>query len=117
MREYKTFMDLTDDDIKFIVNKIFDTEKITRIKKHIREKYITCNIYTKWNYKEDDGKIATEIMCDELELYDPYSSFRPLKVDFSVLSQDNILYKQFCYSKGIYPDWMNNNPFTKERKQ
>ena len=112
MKEYKTFMDLTVDDIRFIVDKIFSPKKITRIKKHAREKYIACNIYTEWNCKDDNGKIVTQTICDELELYDPYS-FNPFKIDLLMSPEDTILYRQFCYSKEIYPDWINDNPFTK----
>ena len=111
----KSICDVTDYEIKQIVDDMFKTEKITCIRRHKRDDYVTCNIYYKWTC-QDDGHDDSTISCDEIELRDPdiagweavYSSGYPTD------SSDVDLLQQFCIAKGIIPEWLRNNPYLKE---
>ena len=105
--------DLTNEDIVRIVTDIFQPKRITKIQRHKREDYITCNIYTEWEGKDDNGKNDTITICDQVELRNPfeYGSGAIDAGDVPVNNRDYIKLKQFCFAHGMMPDWMSNNPY------
>lgn len=111
--------DFTNEEIIRIVTDIFQPKKVTGIKRHKREDYITCNVYTEWQSSNDDGTIDTVTCRDEIELRNPfvYGSNAIHGGDIPLRERDNILLKQFCFAHGMMPDWIENNPYTiKEEK-
>ena len=115
--EYREFLSLTNDEIKQIVTDIFDTKKITNIKRSKKWDEITCKIYTEWETTDDDGNKIPELIPDVLTLCDPFKyGTNALQVDFQLNSSDYIKLKQFCIAKGILPDWVKNNPYINQVK-
>lgn len=111
--------DFTNEEIVRIVTDIFQPKKVTCIKRHKREDYISCNVYTEWQSSNDDGTIDTVTCCDEIELRNPfvYGSNAIHGGDIPLRERDNILLKQFCFAHGIMPDWIENNPYTKQEEK
>lgn len=107
--------ELTDEDIRRIVTDIFSPKRITGIRRHKREDYISCNIYTEWSSTDENGVVETTTCCDEVELRNPfeYGSDAIRSGDFPLQWQDYIQLKQFCFAHGLMPDWIRKNPYTK----
>lgn len=101
--EYREFLSLTNDEVKQIVTDIFAAKKVTNIKRSKKWDEITCKIYTEWKTTDDTGKEVADLIYDELTLRDPFK--------YGEKSSDYIKLKQFCVSKGIYPEWYRNNPY------
>lgn len=106
--------DLSNEDIVRIVTDIFSPKWIVNIKRHEREDYISCDLYTEWS--SNDGNDKKEIK-DEIELRDPFkhglnairSAWMPARA--SGRGRGYIKLMQFCFAKGMKPDWMENNPY------
>ncbi len=115
----KSFLDLTDDEVRELVQYIFEPKKITCIKRNKKWDEITCKIYTEWNTTEDDGTVIPELIPDELTLKNPFDyGEEALHVDFQLHSTDYFKMKQYCYAKGIYGvsiKWLFDNPFLKNK--
>ena len=109
--------ELADTDVVRIVTDIFHPKKITRIKRHKREDYISCNIYTEWSSKDENGKEDTVICCDELIIRNPFDyGMNALKCDGMPLNaNDYRKFKQFCSTHLVTPDWMKDNPYIEEK--
>lgn len=106
----REFLSLTNEEIKQIVTDMFSPKKITCIKKSKKYDEITCNIYTEWGTDDDDGGVLC--VCDELTLRNPFVyNEDSISVDFQVKGSDYTSLKQFCFAKGIVPDWIKNNPY------
>lgn len=109
------FLDLTENEIRQIVNDIFSPKKITCIKKSKKYDEITCKIYTEWECHDDDGNLVPEVIPDEITLMNPFDYGEDsIQAPFQVTGQDYKKLKQFCFSKGIYGvsiDWLIDNPY------
>lgn len=106
--------DLSNEDIIRIVTDIFSPKRIANITRHKREDYISCDIYMEWS--SNDGGDKKEIK-NEIELRDPFkyglNAIRSaiIPVRGSGKGRCYIKLMQFCFAKGIKPDWMDNNPY------
>lgn len=111
--------DLTNEDIVRLVTDIFQPKRITRIQRHKRDDCITCNIYTEWTSKGDDGKEDTVTCCDELEMRNPFENGKDALFcgDVPLNADDYTKLKQFCFAHGMMPEWMKNNPYTAEKNK
>ncbi len=111
----RKFLDLTDDEIRQVVNDIFSPKKITCIKKSKKWDEITCKIYTEWETTDDDGNKVDELIPDEITLKNPFDyGEEAIHADFQVNREDYCTLKQFCFAKGIFGyqiDWLLNNPY------
>ena len=111
----RKFTDLTKDEIKFIVNEMFDPKKITNIKVYKRDEEITCTIYTEWETTDDDGNDEIVMLPDEITLRNPFDyGEEGIHANFGLKKSDYTKLKQFCYVKGIYGasiEWLINNPY------
>ena len=109
---------LSNEDITRIVIDIFSPRRITNIVKHRREDYISCNIYTEWTSEDENGKKEVSICKDEVELRDPFKHGTDAIWSDGVplIGSDYTKLKQFCFAKGMKPDWMENNPYISEAK-
>ena len=99
MLKYREFLDLTDEEIKFILTEIFNPVKIGSIE---RDK--------EWN------EIAVEMTTGEFEIEDTITLKMPsihscgLEVDFSLTKEDKLKWKQFILAKGC--DYLlKDNPY------
>lgn len=102
MLQYREFLDLTEEEIRFILTDIFHPVKIENIQKDLYCDEITAEITTGgWN----DGESEDFEVTDVIEL-----SPRRINVDFSVDNDDILKYKQFLLAKGC--DYrLKNNPY------
>ena len=102
MIQFREFLDLTDDEIRFILSDIFCPVKIENIKRCPKWNLITAEITTSgW----DDGSGDTFDITDEVEL-----SLQGINVNFSLDSDDILKYNQFLIAKGC--DYrLKNNPY------
>jgi len=108
--------DLSNEDITRIVTDIFSPKRIVNITRHKRDDYISCNIYTEWTSKDENGKEATCMCKDGVELRNPFKNgIHAIWSDgFHLVGSDYTKLKQFCFAKGMKPDWMENNPYISE---
>ena len=117
VKTQRSFLDLTDEEVRELVQYIFEPKKITCIKRNKKWDEITCKIYTEWNTTDDDGKEIVELIPDELTLKNPFDyGEEALHVDFQLHSTDYFKMKQYCYAKCIYGasiQWLIDNPFMK----
>ena len=90
--------ELTDEDIRRIVTDIFWPKRITCIRRHKREDYISCNIYTEWSSTDENGEVETTTCRDEIELRNPfeYGDDAIRSGDFPLQWQDYTMLKQSC---------------------
>ncbi len=116
--EARKFLDLTDDEIRQIVNDIFNPKKITCIKKSRKWDEITCKIYTEWETTDDDGNKVVYLNDDILTLRNPFDYGEDaLHVEFMLRGDDYDKLRSFCFAKGIFGvsiDWLTNNPYNVE---
>jgi len=121
MKRAKTFLDLTNEEVKQIVTDIFSCERVTNIKRDRKYDEITCNIYTEWHSTNDKGEDEYDVVCDELTLKNPFDYGEDaIHVDFSVRWDDYKQLKQFCFAKGIYGreiDFLFDNPYMEEKEE
>ena len=113
------FLDLTDEEIKQIVQDIFQPKKITCIKRNKKWDEITCKIYTEWETTDDDENNINELIPDYLTLKNPFDyGEESIDVDFQLHYKDYVKLKQFCYAKGIYGhsiDFLFDNPYLEKK--
>lgn len=104
--KFREFLDLTDEEVIFILNDIFKPVRIENIKRNAEWQEITAEITTDgW----DDGESVYET-TDEITL-----TLQGMQVDFSIDCEDNLKYKKFLLAKGC--DWrLKDNPYIKEPK-
>mgnify|MGYP000171904698 FL=1 len=110
MLKYREFLDLTDEEIKFILTEMFNPTKIGNIERGKEWNEITAEMTTGgW----DDGEGG------EFEIEDVITSKMPtayscgLEVDFSLTSEDKLKWKQFLLAKGC--DYrLKDNPYMEE---
>ena len=101
--QYREFLSLTDDEIRFILTDIFDPVKIENIEKDPDFDMITAEITTSgWDDGEsDDGFEITDVV--ELTPND-------ISIDFSMSDNDTHKYRQFLLAKGCNK-LLKDNPY------
>ena len=105
--KYREFLSWTDEEIKYIVNEIFNPKKILNIKKNKRLNSITCDITTGgWG----DGETEDFEVTDELELKLPTARENGIHIDFSINTNDVIKWKKFLLAKGCN-ELLKDNPY------
>lgn len=111
--------DLSDEDIAHIVTDMFSPKKITNIRRHKRDDYVSCNVYTEWFSKDENGKEEATVCKDEVELRNPfeYGQGAICAEGIPLNSSDYVKFKQFCFARGMRPDWMENNPYISKEKK
>lgn len=102
--------DLSNEDIIRIVTDIFSPKWIANIKRHKHEDYISCDIYTEWSSKDDND---TEVIKNEIKFRNPFEhGMDAIRSDgVPVRGSSYIKLMQFCFAKGMKPDWIENNPY------
>lgn len=100
--------DLSDGDIRYIVNEIFEPKKIENIVRDEELESISCDITTTWEGGEGEDDFDTE---DELVMYNPFSYRSPLHPPYSLTGDDIRKYRQLCVSLGVLPDWLSDNKY------
>lgn len=107
MTRYREFLDLTDDEIKFILNDIFHPVKIENIQRDKDWNEFILEMTTGgWNDGEDEDFEIT----DEITLKLPTSYDCGLEVDFSLNEEDRLKWRQFLLAKGC--DYrLKDNPY------
>ncbi len=115
--EYKEFLALTDDDVRKLATDMFGAKKVTCIKHSKKWDEITCNVYTEWEGDKEAGE-DDFIVKDEITFKDPfvYGANAILGGNMPIQASDYKLLKQFCVSRGIYPEWYKNNPYTEKKE-
>lgn len=104
MLKYREFLSLTDEEVRFILNEIFQPVKVENIKRDKEWNEITAEMTTDgWGVEEDSDE-TTEI-TDVIEL-----TVDGMNVDFSLTSEDILKYQQFLLAKGC-DIRLKNNPY------
>lgn len=103
--KYRKITELTDDEIKFIVNEIYKPEKITRIIRLKREDIVRVRVKTRWHTTDDDGKDIYYLDSEELTFRDPFRYRNAFESDsnaYGFCYCDNYeKYKKYCLAKGV----------------
>ena len=109
---FRKLTSLTNEEIDFIVNDIFNTDSIKDIQQNEKDDTISC-IITTGGWGEDDTETLT--FEDELILSIPTTTSYGLSVNFYVNNEDILKWKQFCIAKGCNY-LFKNNPYIKYTK-
>lgn len=100
MLQYKEFIDLTDEEIEFILKDIFHPTNVRNIKRDVEYNEITADITTSWNDGKEDLDVTDEITLTPEKIV----------VDFSLAKDDLLKWKQFLLAKGC--DYrLKDNPY------
>lgn len=100
--------DLSDDDIRYIVNEIFEPKKIENIVRDEEWESVSFTMTTTW--KGDEGEDDFDIE-DDVIMYNPFSYNSPFHLPFNDTENDTEKYKQLCVSLGVLPDWLSDNKY------
>lgn len=100
MLRYREFLNLTDEEIEFIINDIFHPVKVDNIQRDKDFNEITADITTTWNDGEENFNVT-----DEIEL-----TPNTINVDFSIANNDIYKWKQFLLAKGCNV-LLKDNPY------
>ena len=104
----RTFMDLTEEEVREAVMSIIKPKKITKFKK--LKDCFRMNVYTEWQTTDDNGKEVTNTICDEIEFSDPWENGRD-SIDWDYVDWSDIhKLKQFCFAKGVC-SYAKDNPY------
>ena len=108
--KYRDFLTLTDEEIKFIVKEMFNTSKISDIRRDEEEREIVCTITTDgWNDGESENfSIEDELILKQPTLYSP-----GIFIDFAVGAEEKKKWRQFCLAKGCNA-FLENNPYLED---
>ena len=101
MIKYREFLDLTDEEIEFVINDIFPyTKQINNIERDKKWNRISCDIYIMEEYPE---------YADTLDL-----SLNTIETrDFILTDKELLKWKQFLLAKGC--DYrLKDNPYMEE---
>ncbi|EGN45333.1 hypothetical protein [Mediterraneibacter gnavus] len=97
MLQYREFLSLTDEEIKFILTEMFNPTKIVNIERDKEWNKITVEMTTGgW----DDGEGGEFEIEDIITLKMPTVYDCGLEVDFSLTSEDKLKWEQFLLAKG-----------------
>ena len=102
MLKYRKFLDLTDEEIRFILTDIFEAIKVDDIQRDD-----DCNIITAQMTTDGWGSENMEI-TDTVEL-----SEGDISVDFGIPDEDLFKWQQFLLAKGC-DIRLQNNPYLQE---
>jgi hypothetical protein len=110
MLQYREFLSLTDEEIKFILTEMFNPTKIVNIERDKEWNKITVEMTTGgW----DDGEGGEFEIEDIITLKMPTVYDCGLEVDFSLTSEDKLKWEQFLLAKGC--DYRSkDNPYMEE---
>lgn len=110
MLQYREFLSLTDEEIKFILTEMFNPTKIVNIERDKERNKITVEMTTGgW----DDGEGGEFEIEDIITLKMPTVYDCGLEVDFSLTSEDKLKWEQFLLAKGC--DYrLKDNPYMEE---
>ena len=115
----RNFSDLTEEEVREIVQDIFKPEKITCVRKYKKDDEIQCKIYTRWGGGEQDPEEV--VVQDELTMRNPFVyGIHSIDVDFSIDYDDVQKLKKYCFAKGItfgLDDYLHDNPYLKKTNQ
>lgn len=103
LMQYREFMDLTDEEIIFIIKDIFpDTTKVDNIIRDTKWNRISCNIYIIPEYPD---------IPDELDLELPsWESCGITTHDFTLTDEEGMKWKQYLLAKGC-DERLKDNPY------
>lgn len=110
MLQYREFLSLTDEEIKFILTEMFNPTKIVNIERDKEWNKIIVEMTTGgW----DDGEGGEFEIEDIITLKMPTVYDCGLEVDFSLTSEDKLKWEQFLLAKGC--DYrLKDNPYMEE---
>lgn len=110
MLQYREFLSLTDEEIKFILTEMFNPTKIVNIERDKEWNKITVEMTTGgW----DDGEGGEFEIENIITLKMPTVYDCGLEVDFSLTSEDKLKWEQFLLAKGC--DYrLKDNPYMEE---
>ena len=110
--------DLSDDDIIRIVTDLFAPKKITNIKRHRCDNCVSCTIYKDWVKEIGSVKEDVSTYKDRVILRNPFEHDLAIRAGRIVLKPgDRVQFEQFCFAKGIKPDWFDSNPYLAEEEK
>jgi len=104
--KYREFLDLTNDEILFILNDIFHPKRIENINRDKEWNQIDVDMTTEWGKADDEDGIIE--ITDNIIL-----SMDDIKVDFQMANGDMTKWKQFLLAKGCNY-LLKDNPYLED---
>ncbi len=114
----KKLTDLSEKEIRQIVQDMFSPQEITNIVYDKEFDQIHCTIKAEFETL-DDGKRVVFTASEDILLSNPFDSGEDsiLEDDDIVPYKERLMFKQFCFVKGIYEtDVITNNPYLQEEE-
>ena len=110
--EFREFLSLTNEEVKRLATDMFGAKKVTCVKRSKKWDEITCKVYTEWEGDKEAGEDDFTVE-DEITFRNPfvYGAKAILGGAMPIYAKDYKLLKQFCVSRGIYPEWYKDNPY------
>ena len=111
--KYRKITELTDDEIKFIVDKICKPEKICRIIRYKRKQEVVVKIKTEWHSEDENGKDEITYDTEYVTLTDPFikDGYEPDSNTYDFRYWDNQNeFKKFCLAKGVC-EYLKDNEY------
>ena len=100
IQSFRELTDLTDDEVKQIINDLFNPISIDDISRCGYDEILVLFTW-KWN---------DEIIEDEIRMGVPNINDGGLSADFTLNAKDYIRYNQFLLAKGVN-SYLKNNPY------
>lgn len=114
----KKITDLTDVEITQIITDLFSPKEIKGLRRNKKKGTVSCSITTEWGEGSDVEEIE-----DALTLRNPFDHGMYDAIDFEdgnfpTDEEDLFKFKQFCFAKGIQPEYLTkNNPYLKRDRK
>ena len=106
IHRFRKLTDLTNDEIKQIINDLFHPINIGDIAKYYKYQEIVVSFTWDWN---------DEIIEDDIKLSVPSINDGGLSADFTLNAEDYLRYNQFLLAKGVNP-YLKDNPYLEDKK-
>ena len=108
--QHRTFLSLTNEEIKQILTDIFMPSVIADIERDAEKEEIHCRVFLEWTTKDNYHSGIEKVI-----LRDPFlRSGEAIQTEYPIDEQDIFLYEKFCMAKGINP-WLEDNPYLDTR--
>lgn len=104
MPDFRLITQLTDDEVKQIINDMFKPTKIIEISRDTTHQEVYVTFESIW---------GNDIVVDSVTLTMPSGDDNGIRADFSLNGEDYLLYNQFLLAKGVNR-YFRDNPYLVE---
>ena len=114
--KYRRITDLSNKQIKQVINDIFKPLKIKRIIKNKERQEVVVLITWEWVSENDDAADEVIELEDRITLTDPFifEGIENNSIHYDLFQDDIDIYKRFCIANGVC-EYLKDNKYLKEK--